>query len=156
MAVSWSKRGRAENEGGTVHHFDLRAAQQVRIKPPKVLGRAAASNKRSSLTVLSRIVLSSLGIRQHGRRRRRRRLPASRSLLRVSGSPPSAPLVFHTRPRTAVSLASSLLPGPLSLPPALAQAFFSSPASQPLSLLSVVPLLLPVRIVLPPFYLRTL
>lgn len=113
------KRVASELEGGTDALHPELCGPAGRIKPPKVWA-AAASNKRTSLTVLSRIVLSSLGIRQHGRRRRR--LPASRSWLRVSNSPSlhSSP---HTRslPVLPLSFTSVTLPAvlssSLSLPP---------------------------------------
>lgn len=99
------------DEGEKRRHYPALCGPTGRIKPPKVWA-AAASNKRSSLTVLSRIVLSSLGIRQHGRRRRR--LPASRSWLRVSHPPlfppPHTDTCAHTRTRRSLSLQPAVTP----------------------------------------------
>lgn len=70
------------------------AAQQVELNRPKFGQPLQATNEPASRCSLGSIVLSSLGIRQHGRRRRR--LPASRSRLRVSHPPLFPPPSAHT------------------------------------------------------------
>lgn len=108
-----------------MHHFDLRAVQQVRIKPPKVLGRAAASNKRSRASRCSLgsfSLLSGYGNMAAAAAAAASQHPALGSVSRTL--PPSVPLVFHTRSCTASrSLPPSCLSS-LSLPPARLHVFF--------------------------------